>query len=196
MEQKLHTLEEESCDLSRGSSEGLKGFSGWHQEPGAHDCNRGEVGEPEARTGTVVSYWLIFSPKYLAWSLEAKHCSGHFISASPLILIAILLVGRFPFSRIREIKRFSQSHTAGGTQSEIWTKTVSPASLCLRLQPHLEHLLRERSLVISAPHLSLDPSSQGQLRAARGSQASLSLTPALSSEKAGCHCLQVLLDHL
>ena len=116
MEQKLHTLEEESCDLSRGSSGGLKGFSGWHQEPGAHDCNRGEVGEPEARTGTVVSYWLIFSPKYLAWSLEAKHCSGHFISASPLILIAILLVGRFPFSRIREIKRFSQSHTAGDTR--------------------------------------------------------------------------------
>lgn len=135
-------MEEESCDLSRGSSGGLKGFSGWHQEPGAHDCNRGEVGEPEARTGTVVSYWLIFSPKYLAWSLAAKHCSGHFISASPLILIAILLVGRVPFIRIREIKQFSQSHTAGGTQSEIWTKTVSPASLGLHLQPHLEHILK------------------------------------------------------
>ena len=67
------------------------GFPSWHQEPGVQDWDRSEVGEPEARMGTTVSYWLIFPPKYLEWLPHAMHCSGHFISASPLILTAILL---------------------------------------------------------------------------------------------------------
>lgn len=90
-----------------------------------------------------------------------------------------------------------QSHTAGGRGRpgpSLFHPQLGFSPPASRGTPALGAPLR--SLVTSVPHLSLDPSSQGQLRAMRSFQPSFSSTPALSSEKAWMPVPPIaLLDH-
>ena len=68
--------------LKRGSRASQAGSKSW----GPMTATEVRWGSQRRGRTCVLVLAYIFSPTYLEWLPETKHCSGHFISASPLIL--------------------------------------------------------------------------------------------------------------